>query len=166
MHDSRNRPTNTSPPPIVPRPLALSPKHGRGDPLPNLATKARSGKRVNTPYPNLELTRGGVHTRAVARVQSCDALELACEYADHYCPSLLMAPTFICLDDYLFILVLIGDSGVGKSCLLLRFAVRCLPFNLLGLPCNRKGPWQGIMAPWQKEHEVELLICGTMIGAG
>jgi len=26
--------------------------------------------------------------------------------------------------DYLFILVLIGDSGVGKSCLLLRFAVR------------------------------------------
>ena len=25
-------------------------------------------------------------------------------------------------DDYLFILVLIGDSGVGKSCLLLRFA--------------------------------------------
>jgi Ras family len=29
--------------------------------------------------------------------------------------------------DYLFKLVLIGDSGVGKSCLLLRFAVRaCL----------------------------------------
>lgn len=27
--------------------------------------------------------------------------------------------------DYLFKLVLIGDSGVGKSCLLLRFAVRC-----------------------------------------
>ena len=26
--------------------------------------------------------------------------------------------------DYLFKLVLIGDSGVGKSCLLLRFAVR------------------------------------------
>ena len=30
----------------------------------------------------------------------------------------------LCADDYLFILVLIGDSGVGKSCLLLRFAVR------------------------------------------
>jgi putative ribosome biogenesis GTPase RsgA len=30
--------------------------------------------------------------------------------------------------DYLFKLVLIGDSGVGKSCLLLRFAVR---FNSL-----------------------------------
>ena len=26
--------------------------------------------------------------------------------------------------DYVFKLVLIGDSGVGKSCLLLRFAVR------------------------------------------
>jgi Ras-related protein Rab-1A len=32
-------------------------------------------------------------------------------------------PRFVCdADDYLFILVLIGDSGVGKSCLLLRFA--------------------------------------------
>ncbi len=29
--------------------------------------------------------------------------------------------------DYLFKLVLIGDSGVGKSCLLLRFAVRSRP---------------------------------------
>ena len=28
--------------------------------------------------------------------------------------------------DYLFKVVLIGDSGVGKSCLLLRFAVRIL----------------------------------------
>lgn len=28
------------------------------------------------------------------------------------------------LSDYLFKLLLIGDSGVGKSCLLLRFAVR------------------------------------------
>ena len=37
------------------------------------------------------------------------------------CSQLLLA------DDYLFILVLIGDSGVGKSCLLLRFAVRFLP---------------------------------------
>ena len=32
--------------------------------------------------------------------------------------------TYLPADDYLFILVLIGDSGVGKSCLLLRFAVR------------------------------------------
>lgn len=28
--------------------------------------------------------------------------------------------------DYLFKLVLIGDSGVGKSCLLLRFAVSAI----------------------------------------
>jgi len=28
-----------------------------------------------------------------------------------------------CCSDYLFKLLLIGDSGVGKSCLLLRFAV-------------------------------------------
>ena len=32
--------------------------------------------------------------------------------------------------DYLFKLVLIGDSGVGKSCLLLRFAVSCIILRL------------------------------------
>lgn len=32
--------------------------------------------------------------------------------------------------DYLFKLLLIGDSGVGKSCLLLRFAVSYLLFVL------------------------------------
>jgi Ras-related protein Rab-1A len=32
--------------------------------------------------------------------------------------------------DYLFKLPLIGDSGVGKSCLLLRFAVRTLSLLL------------------------------------
>lgn len=31
--------------------------------------------------------------------------------------------TFLIRSDYLFKLLLIGDSGVGKSCLLLRFAV-------------------------------------------
>jgi GTPase SAR1 family protein len=31
--------------------------------------------------------------------------------------------------DYLFKLLLIGDSSVGKSCLLLRFAVREPPFS-------------------------------------
>ena len=46
--------------------------------------------------------------------------------------------------DYLFKLVLIGDSGVGKSCLLLRFAVgldsvdRCWSFKRL---CASKCPW-------------------------
>lgn len=33
---------------------------------------------------------------------------------------------FLLCSDYLFKLLLIGDSGVGKSCLLLRFAVRIL----------------------------------------
>lgn len=33
-----------------------------------------------------------------------------------------MPLTLVC-SDYLFKLLLIGDSGVGKSCLLLRFAV-------------------------------------------
>jgi len=45
------------------------------------------------------------------------------------------------VSDYLFKLLLIGDSGVGKSCLLLRFAVsfegfvvaRLLVFTLLGI---------------------------------
>lgn len=32
-----------------------------------------------------------------------------------------MAYAYVC-SDYLFKLLLIGDSGVGKSCLLLRFA--------------------------------------------
>ena len=36
---------------------------------------------------------------------------------------MLARPRHRAADDYLFILVLIGDSGVGKSCLLLRFAV-------------------------------------------
>ena len=43
-----------------------------------------------------------------------------------HCIKLIFKPvtvlyTFIC-SDYLFKLLLIGDSGVGKSCLLLRFA--------------------------------------------
>lgn len=33
-----------------------------------------------------------------------------------------MLPSRSCYSDYLFKLLLIGDSGVGKSCLLLRFA--------------------------------------------
>lgn len=36
-----------------------------------------------------------------------------------------VSPFCVCrCSDYLFKLLLIGDSGVGKSCLLLRFAVR------------------------------------------
>ena len=33
--------------------------------------------------------------------------------------------------DYLFKLLLIGDSGVGKSCLLLRFAVSNFQFEIV-----------------------------------
>ena len=34
------------------------------------------------------------------------------------------------ISDYLFKLLLIGDSGVGKSCLLLRFAVSATTVNM------------------------------------
>jgi hypothetical protein len=37
--------------------------------------------------------------------------------------------SLLACSDYLFKLVLIGDSGVGKSCLLLRFAVRVHAFR-------------------------------------
>jgi len=36
---------------------------------------------------------------------------------------MLQSDSSLSLSDYLFKLLLIGDSGVGKSCLLLRFAV-------------------------------------------
>lgn len=37
---------------------------------------------------------------------------------------------FFYFSDYLFKLLLIGDSGVGKSCLLLRFAVSNSEYEL------------------------------------
>ena len=50
--------------------------------------------------------------------------------------------TFLLLDcysDYLFKLLLIGDSGVGKSCLLLRFAVSSIIFyHLCSIPDVKK----------------------------
>lgn len=39
------------------------------------------------------------------------------------------------VSDYLFKLLLIGDSGVGKSCLLLRFAVRKTFFSVPVIFC-------------------------------
>lgn len=42
--------------------------------------------------------------------------------------------------DYLFKLVLIGDSGVGKSCLLLRFAVRATSCGGGGVGRNGRVP--------------------------
>jgi GTPase SAR1 family protein len=41
--------------------------------------------------------------------------------------------------DYLFKLVLIGDSGVGKSCLLLRFAVRSYIYSCVETPHTHIG---------------------------
>ena len=46
--------------------------------------------------------------------------------------------SFVC-SDYLFKLLLIGDSGVGKSCLLLRFAVSIslsLSLSLYSVQCS------------------------------
>ena len=45
---------------------------------------------------------------------------------DPSCRHILMWILWNVCSDYLFKLLLIGDSGVGKSCLLLRFAVRVL----------------------------------------
>lgn len=41
--------------------------------------------------------------------------------------------------DYLFKLVLIGDSGVGKSCLLLRFAVSLMHTELSWADLDYQG---------------------------
>lgn len=57
-------------------------------------------------------------------------------------PAFLHAfPSFLS-SDYLFKLLLIGDSGVGKSCLLLRFAV------------SKKPPIRSTWGPgWWQEGE-------------
>lgn len=48
---------------------------------------------------------------------------------------LFFIPSFLSSlsSDYLFKLLLIGDSGVGKSCLLLRFAVSKKPITSISL---------------------------------
>lgn len=49
-------------------------------------------------------------------------------YGLHF--SVLILYILFASSDYLFKLLLIGDSGVGKSCLLLRFAVSII-FNYI-----------------------------------
>lgn len=67
-------------------------------------------------------------------IYACVALHMICWWVDlwlSYMFSLKIGVTcyfffpwyFLICSDYLFKLLLIGDSGVGKSCLLLRFAV-------------------------------------------
>ena len=56
----------------------------------------------------------------------------------------------LCYSDYLFKLLLIGDSGVGKSCLLLRFAVSscfiCSYDLYVSLPFPFVGNKEGVFA--------------------
>ena len=61
--------------------------------------------------------------------------------------------------DYLFKLVLIGDSGVGKSCLLLRFAVSSFFFAFL-LGQNKKNDEE------RTENHVGGIQAGSIRGNG
>lgn len=58
---------------------------------------------------------------------------VCCPAGDWQCVSqykaVVLTRSHVSCSDYLFKLLLIGDSGVGKSCLLLRFAVS--PSSLL-----------------------------------
>ena len=63
--------------------------------------------------------------------------------------------------DYLFKLVLIGDSGVGKSCLLLRFAVSSILFVghhcfLIGDVCVFCGDFIWIVLNYEYVYEASL----------
>ena len=65
-----------------------------------------------------------VRCTALARYRARRAAPARAIHAGTAAPLATALCTYLPADDYLFILVLIGDSGVGKSCLLLRFAVR------------------------------------------
>lgn len=52
-------------------------------------------------------------------------------------------PRLLFSSDYLFKLLLIGDSGVGKSCLLLRFAVSIKPRPRLAAAAFSSQPSTG-----------------------
>lgn len=69
------------------------------------------------------LTEASIHLRYVQSNEAC-----AFMFGDFFCPTKLIHECSN-FSDYLFKLLLIGDSGVGKSCLLLRFAVRFYVFE-------------------------------------
>ena len=54
-------------------------------------------------------------------------------------------------------MLLIGDSGVGKSCLLLRFAVRCLHAAARRSPGGRGRPNPARVRPQDAKYEEDFL---------
>lgn len=64
-------------------------------------------------------------------------------FFSHYSSNTCFNLDCLSFSDYLFKLLLIGDSGVGKSCLLLRFAVSCLasPSETSFHHCSRAKLW-------------------------
>uniref|UniRef100_A0A674BQZ0 Ras-related protein ORAB-1-like n=1 Tax=Salmo trutta TaxID=8032 RepID=A0A674BQZ0_SALTR len=60
--------------------------------------------------------------------------------------------------DYLFKLLLIGDSGVGKSCLLLRFAVSVLLIRPCSESFNNVKQWLQEIDRYASENVNKLLV--------
>lgn len=93
---------------LLNEPLAMLSYHHRNVPRdPDSATGQYSGG----PFCHVN-EKGGMEGESRCRVLACCYVRLT------FCP--IFYP--LKCSDYLFKLLLIGDSGVGKSCLLLRFA--------------------------------------------
>ena len=58
--------------------------------------------------------------------------------------------------DYVFKLVLIGDSGVGKSCLLLRFAVRAAAVRLGARAHGRHAATRRAACAWRARRALHV----------
>lgn len=76
-------------------------------------------------------------------------------------PAFLHAfPSFLS-SDYLFKLLLIGDSGVGKSCLLLRFAVsKKPPYHPLGVLAGGRRERGQPRAQWLQDLGTKDEVAG------